>query len=80
MPKTTADVPPVVAADYKKIPRPNAVAVAEEDGYAKTLPMQKVQQPGKQSKQYGLPRSSKLVKPPGSGLPKSGKGIKSVKM
>ena len=56
MPKTTADVPPVVAADYKKIPRPNAVAVAEEDGYVKTAPMQKAQVKG--SNQYGLPRSS----------------------
>jgi hypothetical protein len=58
MPKTTADIPPVVKADYARIPRPDAVAVAEEDGYTKTKPMQKAQRPSKSSKQFGLPKSS----------------------
>jgi len=57
MPKTIANVPPVVAADYAKISRPDAVASADGDGYAKTRPMQKAQQPGKSKSQFGLPKS-----------------------
>jgi hypothetical protein len=57
MPKTTADIPPVMKADYAKIPRPDAVAVAEGDGYTKTPPMRKAQAPGKSKSQFGLPKS-----------------------
>jgi hypothetical protein len=62
MPKTTADVPKSVAAEYAKAPRPNAVAMADGDGYTKTKKMQKAQQPGG-GKQFGLPPS------PGKGPP-----------
>jgi hypothetical protein len=55
--KTTADVPRSVASEYAKTPRPNAVASADGDGYAKTKKMQKAQQPGKSSSQFGLPPS-----------------------
>jgi hypothetical protein len=60
MPKTTADIPPVVQADYARIPRPDAVASADGDGYTKTAPMLKAQQPGKRKRksQFGLPKSS----------------------
>ena len=57
MKRTTADVPPQVANEYAKTPRPNAVASADGDGYTKTKKMQKAQQPGKSSKQFGLPPS-----------------------
>jgi hypothetical protein len=57
MPKTTADVPKSVAAEYAKAPRPNAVAMADGDGYTKTKPMKKAQQPGKSKGQFGLPPS-----------------------
>ena len=57
MPKTTADIPSVVKADYARIPKPNAVAMAEGDGYTKTAPMKKAQQPGKSKSQFGLPKS-----------------------
>ena len=57
MPRTTADIPPVMKADYARIPRPNAVAAAEGDGYVKTPPMQKAQAPGKSKSQFGLPKS-----------------------
>jgi hypothetical protein len=60
MPKTTADIPPIVKADYAKIPRPNAVAMAEGDGYAKTPPMRKAQVPGKSKSQFGLPKSGAM--------------------
>lgn len=54
MKKTTADVPPKVASEYGKASRPEAVAEATADGYAKTKKMQK----GAQSKgQFGLPKS-----------------------
>jgi hypothetical protein len=62
MPKTTASIPPVAAADYAKIPRPDAVAAAEGDGYVKTPPMRKAQQPGKSKSQFGLPKSGKGLK------------------
>jgi hypothetical protein len=55
--KTTADIPPSIKADYAKIPKPNAVAVAEGDGYVKTGPMKQAQQPGKSKSQFGLPKS-----------------------
>lgn len=57
MPRTTADVPPVIAADYARARRPEAIAEAEGDGYTRTRPLQKARQPGKSSKQYGLPKS-----------------------
>jgi hypothetical protein len=57
MPKTTADIPPSVQADYARIPKPNAVAMAEGDGYTKTAPMRKAQAPGKSKGQFGLPKS-----------------------
>ena len=66
MPKTIANIPPVVATDYARIPRPDAVASADADGYAKTPPMRKAQAPGKSKSQFGLP--------------KSGKGMKAMKM
>lgn len=61
--KTTADVPPSVAAEYAKAPRPDAVAQAEGDGYTKTKKMQKAQQPGKSSGQFGLPKSTGKTPP-----------------
>jgi hypothetical protein len=57
MPKTVADVPPVAAAEFIKAPRPEAIAEADGAGYAKTMPMQKAQQPGKRKSQFGLPKS-----------------------
>ena len=39
--KTTADVPPSVAAEYKKAPRGQAVAEATGDGYTDTRKMKK---------------------------------------
>jgi len=54
MAKTTADVPPQVAKEYAKAPRPQAVAEATGDGYTKTKKMQKGQQ---QKSQFGLPKS-----------------------
>jgi hypothetical protein len=64
MPKTAAEIPPSVQADYARIPRPNAVAAAEGDGYVKTAPMRKAQAPSKSKSQFGLPKSSgvKLMK------------------
>ena len=52
--KTTADVPPQVAKEYAKAPRPHAVAEATGDGYTKTKAMQKGMQ---QKSQFGLPKS-----------------------
>jgi hypothetical protein len=56
--KTTADVPPVAALEFAKAPRPEAVAEADGAGYAKTKPLQKAQQSGQRSRQFGLPKSS----------------------
>jgi hypothetical protein len=66
MPKTTADVPPNAASEFAKARRPSAIADATgSPGYTTTKAMQKGMQPGKGSKQFGLPKS-----PPkgGSGL------------
>jgi hypothetical protein len=61
MPKQTiASVPPVAAAEFARAPRPEAIAEAESAGYTKTRPMQKAQQPGKSSKQFGLPKSGAM--------------------
>lgn len=57
--KTTADVPPSVASEYSRATRPHAVAEADGDGYTKTRPMQKAQQPPAKKGQYGLPKSPK---------------------
>jgi hypothetical protein len=61
MPKTAADIPPVIKADYARIPRPDAVASADGDGYTKTAPMLKAQLSGKRKSksrsQFGLPKS-----------------------
>ena len=55
--KTTADVPPQIAAEYAKAPRGRAPADAMADGYTKTKAMQRAQQ--KPSKgQFGLPKST----------------------
>jgi hypothetical protein len=55
--KTTADIPPVIAKDFAKIPRPSAIAEAEGAGYVKNTPMKKAQQ--KNKGQFGLPKSNK---------------------
>jgi hypothetical protein len=60
MPKSQADIPPSVAPEYGRLNRPSAIAAAEGDGYAKTLPMKKAQQ--KPTGQFGLPRSPKRRK------------------
>lgn len=62
MAKTTAELPPSIKADYARIPRPNAVAAAEGDGYVKTPPMQRAQAPGKSKSksQFGLPKSGAM--------------------
>jgi len=52
--KTTADVPPQVAKEYAKAPRPQAISEATGDGYTKTKAMQKGM---KQKSQFGLPKS-----------------------
>ena len=58
MKKTTADVPPAVASEYAKAPRPHATSEAIGDGYTKTKAMQKARASlGKG--QFGLPRSKK---------------------
>ena len=58
--KTTADVPPSVASEYAKAPRPQAVAEATGDGYTKTKLMQKAgTTTGAAKGQYGLPKSGK---------------------
>lgn len=62
--KSIADVPPVAADEFAKAPRPEAIAEADGAGYAKTKPMFKAQQ--KSKSQFGLP--------------KSGKGMKAMKM
>jgi hypothetical protein len=57
MARTTADVPPRVAAEFAKAPRPEAIAEADGAGYAKTKPMQKAQRPPQRPSQFGLPKS-----------------------
>jgi len=59
MPKTAADIPPVVKGDYAKMQTPSAVAQADGDGYTPTAPMKRAQLPGKRAKQYGLPKTGK---------------------
>jgi hypothetical protein len=56
--KTTASMPMNEASEFKKASRPEAIAEAEGDGYAKTKPMQKTQVKG--SKQFGLPKSGSM--------------------
>ena len=59
MPKTTADVPPVIAGDYAKMRQPSAVAQATGDGYTTT----KTMNPAKaRPSQFGLPKSGKGMK------------------
>ena len=53
--KTTADVPPSVAAEYRKAPRGQAVAEATGDGYTDTQKMKKGKMAPK--RQFGLPPS-----------------------
>jgi hypothetical protein len=66
MPKTTADVPPDAASEFAKARRPSAIADATgSPGYTTTKTMQKGMQPGKGSKQFGLPKSP----------PKGGPGV-----
>ena len=49
MKKTTADVPPSVASEYKKAPRAQAVAEATGDGYTDTKNMKKAKRPPRAS-------------------------------
>lgn len=56
MKKTTADVPPSVAAEYKKAPRAQAAAEATGDGYTDTKKMKKAKM-SKSTGQFGLPKS-----------------------
>jgi len=58
--KTTADVPPKVAAEYAKAPRAHAVAEAIGDGYTKTGAMQKARA-SRSKGQFGLPKSGKKI-------------------
>ena len=53
--KTTADVPPSVASEYKKAPRAQAAAEATGDGYTTTRPMKKAQ---RSKSQFGLPKTT----------------------
>ena len=53
--KTTADVPPSVAAEYRKAPRGQAVSEATGDGYTDTAKMKKGKMAPKG--QFGLPKS-----------------------
>jgi|KBSMisStandDraft_5_1062788.scaffolds.fasta_scaffold218544_2 hypothetical protein len=64
--KTTADMPPQIASEYKKAPRAQAAAEATGDGYTTTRPMKKA---AVSKGQFGLPPSVK-----------SSKGMKTVKM
>jgi hypothetical protein len=59
MKKTTAEIPPSIAAEYAKTP--DAAAAAEADGYVKP-PTRKIPLPGKRKTQYGLPKSVKVLK------------------
>lgn len=61
MPKTTADVPPSVASEYSRAPRPQAVSEAIGDGYTKTKPMQKARAAPARKGQFGLPKSGKKI-------------------
>ena len=55
--KTTAHIPPSVAAEYNKLERPSAASQAIGDGYTKTSVMQKTRAaPGRG--QFGLPKST----------------------
>jgi len=54
--KTTADVPPFVAKEYAKAPRPQAIAEATGDGYTMTEKMHKA---ARKKGQFGLPVSDK---------------------
>jgi len=56
--KTTADVPPFVASEYAKAPRPQAVAEATGDGYTTT---QKLRKAARSKGQFGLPVSDKMT-------------------
>lgn len=62
MPRTTADVPPGVASEFKRTRRPDAIADATATGYATTAPMAKAQLPGKNKSkgQFGLPKSGSM--------------------
>lgn len=53
--KDISSIPPRVASEFAKAPRPTAVADATATGYTKTKPMAKAQQ--KSSSQFGLPKS-----------------------
>jgi hypothetical protein len=57
-------VPSFAAAEFARAPRPEAIAEADGQGYVKTRPMQKAQQPPRRPGQYGLPKSggSKVMK------------------
>lgn len=55
--QTQADVPPSVKPEYGKLQRASAVASADGDGYTKTKPMMKAQQPPGRPSQFGLPKS-----------------------
>ena len=54
--KTTADVPPSVASEFAKAPRPSAASEAIASGYTKTKAMQEAR--SSPSKQFGLPKST----------------------
>ena len=60
--KTTADVPPQIANEYAKAPRAHATSEAIGDGYTKTKIMQKARA-SRKSGQFGLPKSGKGLKP-----------------
>jgi len=53
--KTTASIPPQIAAEYKRAPRAHAVAEATGDGYTTTKPMKKA---ATSKSQFGLPKST----------------------
>jgi hypothetical protein len=61
MPKTTADVPPGAASEFKRARSPDAIADATATGYTTT----KTMNPAKaRPSQYGLPKSGKGMKSP----------------
>jgi hypothetical protein len=55
--KTTAHIPPSVAAQYNKLERPSAASQAVADGYTKTKEMQKARSTPAKG-QFGLPKST----------------------
>lgn len=57
--QTAADIPPSIKPEYGRLQRASAVASADGDGYTKTKPMQKAQQPPGRPNQFGLPRTNK---------------------